>query len=72
MGIVILVSEVQPSKAKTPILVTELGIVTLVSEVQPEKALNPILITELEIVTFESLPLYFIKILAPSITKSFG
>ena len=39
------------SKAKSPILVTELGIVTVVRPLHPEKAYPPILVTELGIVT---------------------
>ena len=47
LGMVMLVSEVQPEKALSPIKVTELGMVTLVREVQPEKAPPPIVVTEL-------------------------
>ena len=45
------VSELQPRKALSPILVTELGISTCVSELQPTKAAAPILVTELGIST---------------------
>ena len=38
LGIVIEISEVQPSKAAPAMLVTPLGIVTEVNEVQPKKA----------------------------------
>ena len=41
----------QPEKALSPILVTELGIVTEVRLLQPQKASLPILVTELGIVT---------------------
>ena len=43
---VIEVREEQPSKAHSPILVTEAGMVIEVREKQPEKALSPILVTE--------------------------
>ena len=41
----------QPEKALSPILVTELGIVTEVRPLQFSKAPSPILVTELGIVT---------------------
>lgn len=41
---VMLVSPVQPEKAKEPMLVTLSGIVTLVSPVQPAKAPPPMLV----------------------------
>ena len=47
---IIEVKPLQPEKAPTPILVTELGIVIEVKPLQPEKALPPILVTELGIV----------------------
>ena len=43
---VMLVSEEQPSKALSPIDVTESGMVMLVSEEQPRKAWPPIDVTE--------------------------
>ena len=44
-GITMLVSEVQPLKARLPIVVTELGITTLASEVQSLKTLPPMEVT---------------------------
>jgi len=41
---------VQPKKADSPIVITELGIVMEVSPVQPEKARQPMDVTELGIV----------------------
>ena len=49
-----LVSPVQPEKAKEPMLVTLSGIVTLTSPVQREKAFSPILVTLLPIATLVS------------------
>ena len=49
-----LVSEVQPLKAETPIYVTLSGIITFVSEVQPLKADPPMLVTLFPIVTLLS------------------
>ena len=40
------VKPLQPKKAETPILVTELGIVIDVKPLHPSKALYPILVTE--------------------------
>ena len=45
LEIVMLVSELQPENAPTPILVTLSGIVMLVSDLQPENAPLPILVT---------------------------
>ena len=45
------VKPLQPAKAPSPILVTELGIVTEVRPLQPKKAYSPILVTEFGIVT---------------------
>ena len=42
---VTLVSELQPSNAELPMLVTLFGMVTLVSEVQPMNAPHPMLVT---------------------------
>jgi hypothetical protein len=56
LGIVMLVSLLQPENAQSPILVTLLGIVTLVSPLQPENALSPILVTLLGIVKAPNLP----------------
>ena len=60
----------QPGKAPSPILVTELGIVTEVRLLHSQKALSPILVTEFGIVTDVNLlqPLYLYIILYQLIT----
>ena len=45
LGIVTLVSPLQPKNASLPMLVTLLGIVTLVSPLQPKNASLPMLVT---------------------------
>ena len=42
-----LIRFIQPAKALSPIVITELGMVRLVRPLQPEKALFPIMVTEL-------------------------
>ena len=59
LSTVIAAREEQPSKAESPILVTESGIVTDVREEQPPKAEKPILVTEEGMTTSFALPLYF-------------
>ena len=44
LGIVMLVSPLQPENAQSPMLVTESGIFTLVSSLQPRNAHLPMLV----------------------------
>lgn len=51
MGMVTEVKPVQPAKAQTPIVVTELPMLTEVRPVHLEKASSPIVVTELGMLT---------------------
>ena len=70
LGIVMLVSPVQPVNALYPMLVTLLPIVTLVSPVQPLNALSPMLVTLLGIVMLVRLEQF--SYLQPVITQYFA
>ncbi len=64
LGIVTLVSPLQPRKAYQPMLVTLFGIVTLVRPVQLRKAEEPILVTLFGIVIDVTSSLFIYKFLS--------